>query len=64
MQQLETDGAYLEGLENRFKRADSLSGKILADAEEKHESLDVAAAAISVAVFFVQDRKGKDGEQA
>jgi len=47
MQQLETDGAYLEGLENRFKRADSLSGKILADAEEKHESLDVAAAAIS-----------------
>lgn len=47
MQQLETDGAYLEGLENRFKRADSLSGKILADAEGNHESLDKAAGAIS-----------------
>lgn len=46
MQQLETDGAYLEGLENRFKRADSLAGKILADAEAQHLSLDVAAGAI------------------
>ena len=27
-------------------------------------TLLLAAAAISVAVFFVQDRKGKDGEQA
>lgn len=47
MQQLETDGAYLEGLENRFKCADSLAGKILADAEAQNQSLDVAAGAIS-----------------
>ena len=47
MQQLETEGSYLEGLENRFKSADSLSGKILADADANLESLDTAAGAIS-----------------
>jgi hypothetical protein len=47
MQSMAQDGAYLAGLDNRFKDTDSLAGKIFADAEAKKLSLPSAAAAIS-----------------
>jgi len=47
MQSMAQDGAYLAGLDNRFKDTDSLAGKIFADAEAKQLSLPSAAAAIS-----------------
>ena len=43
---MESDTAYLQGLENRIKSEESLTRKILSDAQEKNVSLEAAAAEI------------------